>query len=68
MGVKHVERIVKNNRGDYETNDIKVMHNDERPTWIITKMITIIREKLKNRHPPSFLQSKRKGLSITKYC
>lgn len=70
MSEKHIQSIVRNNCCNFEVNDIKVMHNEERPTWIVAKIITKIRQKLnKNkRFIPCFNNSKKRGLSITKFC
>lgn len=43
MGEKHIKSIVENFKGDYEVNDILVKHNDERPAWVIAKLMANIR-------------------------
>ena len=42
MGDKHVLNILKKFKGNYEANNIKVNHNDERPVWVIQKIMTKI--------------------------
>lgn len=68
MGDKQIKNILKNFKGEHEAHDILVTHNDERPAWVISKLMANIKDRVKPKNLLSLSQAKRRGLSITKYC
>ena len=66
MGEKHVQNILKKFKGNYETHDIKVNHNEERPNWAINAAFDKIKEALNKKIDCNVNSAKKRGLSITK--
>jgi hypothetical protein len=67
MGEKHLSTILKAFKGSYECSNVQVMHNDDRPGWVLAAIMDKIEELLrKNTAPLLASTSKKRGLTITR--
>lgn len=65
MATHHIEAVTRRYTGVKDVCDIKVLHNDERPSWVVIRAIGRIYAALRDSKPV-VEESKRRGLSIAK--
>lgn len=65
MGMQHIQTVTQNYTGTKDLCDIKVLHNEERPAWVVLKAIGKIHSILREIKP-CINESKKKGVSVSK--
>jgi hypothetical protein len=63
----HVQTVTSSYTGSRDVCDIKVLHNEERPAWVVIRAMGRIYAAIRAGRPVVREDSNRRGLSIAKF-